>query len=82
MANAVTVLVLDDRVWFDGDTLVRFLRGMQEHAAASADHAELQRDDRVHVASWAVSDALRQVADGLVLTQFAAHEEMSARRTT
>lgn len=78
----VSVLVLDDRVWVDCESLVGFLRGMQEHAALTAEQAELHRDGRVHVASWAVSDALRQVADGLVLTQFSAHEEFANRRTT
>lgn len=78
--NNVLVMAVDDRVWFDSESLIGYLRHMEEQAATHLAKAREEEDRRKEVAALAIGDALRQVGDGLVLTSMTAMETIRGRR--
>lgn len=82
MKDLLLMVMPDDRVWVDSESFVRYLRAVQDEASA---HASAAREDD-HVLQFAgvmaVHDILGQIADGIVLTQMEAVEELRGRRVT
>lgn len=74
------VLATDDHIWFDADSIVAYLRTLQQKSdemqrEALADNAIPQAN-----IAYAVGDILRQIADGFVLTSMTAAEAVRERR--
>jgi hypothetical protein len=59
------VLVMDDRVLFESESMSNYLSGMQAQAIALGIKAEGDGDPYRLVAANSVEDALGQVRDGL-----------------
>jgi hypothetical protein len=78
--NNVLVMAVDNRVWFDSQSLIDYLRDMEQQAKDHLACAREEEDRRKEVAALAISDALRQVSDGLVLTSMSAMETIRGRR--
>lgn len=80
MTSDVLVMVVDRKVWFESQSLVDYLKGVQRQANEVAVEAEESGDVERLVAGVAVEDALRQIMDGVVLTSIHAAEEILGRR--
>ena len=76
----VLVMATDDRIWFDADTIIAYLRGLQERCGAMEDEAVEHHAFMAAHAAYAVGDILRQIADGFVLTSMTAAEAVRERR--
>lgn len=77
----ITIMVQgDDRVWLDADSITAYLRMCEQQAKGHAATARESGDPNVYVAATAVSDAMRQVADGIVVTCMEAREHVRGRR--
>lgn len=76
----VTVLVMDNRVWFESGTLAQYLREVQRQAKEQATSAEACDDMTMAVAAGAIEDAMGQVSDGIVLTAMEASMTIADRR--
>lgn len=66
--GSITVLASLDRVWFDSQSLISYLREVELWAIAN------ESDDAAAV--------MQRVADGLVLTSLVASDEIRSRRGT
>lgn len=66
--GSITVLASLDRVWFDSQSLISYLREVELWAIAN------ECDDAAAV--------VQRVADGLVLTSLVASDEIRSRRGT
>jgi len=64
--DSIIVLASFDKVWFDSESLVNYLRGVEMWAEEHGGH------DTALV--------VRRVADGLILTSLVAGEEVRTRR--
>lgn len=82
MPIEVTVMVTpgDERVWFDADSLVDYMRKVEAMAKAQYEQARAEKDIPRALGAIAASDALRQVGDGMVLTQMQAVETIRERK--
>lgn len=78
--TSVLVLSLDDRVWLDSDTLVAYLREVEQQAYEQAEEARDRADDVRAVAAYASSQTIRQIADSVVLTAMTAGDKVRERR--
>jgi len=76
----VLVLATDDRIWFDADSLIRYLRDVEGMANGFFLEAEREGEFSKAVAAHATGDLMRQIADGLVLTSMTAAETIRSRR--
>jgi Mg2+ and Co2+ transporter CorA len=76
----VVVLATDDRIWLDADSVVAYLRLLQQKSddmkRVALEHNAIPQ---AHIA-YAVGDILRQIADGFVLTSMTAAEAVRERR--
>lgn len=70
MSGEVVVLLARGGVWFDGLTLVGWLREKEREMESRANHPAADRVDAL--SALAMADAVRQVADHLVTSQLAA----------
>jgi hypothetical protein len=80
VTQSITVLATDDRIWLDADTLVLYLRDIEEQAAV---HLSEARNDGYYpnvVAAHSARELARQIADGIVLTSMMAAEKLRTRR--
>lgn len=78
--SALTLMVMaDQRVWVDADSLVTYLRGLEEQGLDQAEQARDEGLPHKFVAALAVKDAVRQIADSVILTTMEAREEVSSR---
>lgn len=64
--GSITVLASCDRVWFDADSLVAYLREVESWARDSGGDA--------------TAAVMQRVTDGLVLTSLVASDEIRSRR--
>lgn len=80
MGSNVLVMVVDQRVWFESQSLVEYLKSVQRQARLVAEQATGDGEVERAIAGVAVEDALRQIVDGVVLTSMHAGEEVLGRR--
>lgn len=79
--RAVTVMVMPDgRSWIDVVSLLRYLRRAEGMASAAAIRAAEGGQWGMACGASAVSDAIRQLADGFSLTAMEAGEQVRGRR--
>lgn len=76
----VLILAIDDRIWLDSDSLIAYLRNVEDQARGYLDEAEKMGDQRKAIASFSVGDSIRQIADGLVLATLVAGDTVLSRR--
>lgn len=77
----LTMMVMpDERMWIDSDSLVEYLRMVQQQANDQAEAAYTAGKMPQYAAGMAVQDILRQIADNIVVTGMAAREEIRGRR--
>lgn len=70
----------DERVWFDANSLIEYMRMIEGQAHVQYTKAREDRDIPKALGAIAVEDALRQVGDGLTLTSMQAVETIRERR--
>lgn len=71
---------MDDRIWVDSESLITYLRDVEETADKHYKEARVDGDERKAVAAYSSGDIVRQIADGLVLTTMYAGETIRSRR--
>lgn len=76
----IVILAVDNRIWIDSDSLISYLRDVEQQAALHSHDAEEHGDYRKALAAYSVRDSIRQIADGLVLTAMVANDTMRSRR--
>lgn len=76
----VLVLAMDDRIWVDSESLIMYLREVEETAMKHYADAREENDNYKAVAAYSSGDAIRQITDGLVLTTMHAGETIRSRR--
>jgi hypothetical protein len=74
------VLSVDNKIWLDSDSLISYLRNVEEQARSHFNAAQINGDDRAAAAAFSVGDSVRQIADGLVLTTMVASDKIRSRR--
>lgn len=80
IGNDVLVLAADEKIWFDADSLIRYLREVEAQASRHCENAKAEGDGAKAIAASAANDLIRQIADGLVITSMTAAEEIRSRR--
>lgn len=80
ITQSITVLATDDKIWFDAETLLTYLRDIEEQAQFHLSRARQQSSYSDAVAAHAAKELVRQIADGLVLTTMTAGERLRGRR--
>jgi len=79
-ATSVLVLAMDDRIWVDSESLIAYLREVEqqasEHRTAAASNGDAERT----IAAYASGEMVRQIADGLVLTTMVAGDQVRSKR--
>lgn len=80
MKDLTMMVMPDERMWIDSDSLVDYLRMVQQQATDQAESAYRSGEMPQYAASMAVQDILRQIADNIVVTGIAAREEIRGRR--
>ena len=78
--QSVLVMLLDDRVWIDSDSLISYLRNIEDQASEHIEEAKQASDTGTEVAAFGGREVVRQIADGIVLTTMTANEEIRAKR--
>lgn len=76
MSSEVVVLLSGGGVWFDGLTLVAWLREREREMGSRARHPAADRMEAL--SALAMADALSQVADHLVTSQLAALDRLDS----
>ncbi len=77
----ITLMVMgDERVWIDLDSLIVYFRGVEAEAERHSKHAQAHGESLKYSAASAVGDATRQIADSLTLAGMEAREQMRSRR--
>lgn len=77
MSKEITLMVQGDlHVWADAESIVAYLRRVEGDAQNHADDAKERGDRYMYAAAAASSDAIRQVADGIVLACMSAREQI------
>lgn len=76
----ILILAVDNHIWVDSDSLISYLRDVEQQAATHLRAAEEQGDYKNAIAAYSVGDSIRQIADGLVLTAMVANDTMRSRR--
>lgn len=70
----------DHRVWIDADSMVEYLRMVQQQGQDEAAKAHENGESYQYAGAMAVQDVIRQIADSLVVNGMAAREEIAGRR--
>jgi hypothetical protein len=78
--SGVLVLAMDDRIWLDSDSLISYLRNVEQQAQGHFEDAQRESDGPKAVAAYSSRDVVQQIADGLVLTTMVAAETVRGRR--
>ena len=78
--TSVLVLVMDDKIWVDSDSLIGYLREVERQATEHVAVAKSREDEATAVAAYSSGEMVRQIADGLVLTTMIAHDKIRAKR--
>ena len=78
--QSVLVMLLDDRVWIDSNTLISYLRIVEDQASRHIEEAIEASDKGKEFAAFGGREVARQIADGIVLTTMTANEEIRAKR--
>jgi len=78
--QSVLVMLLDDRVWIDSNTLISYLRIVEDQASRHIEEAIEASDKGKEFAAFGGREVVRQIADGIVLTTMTANEEIRAKR--
>lgn len=76
----IVVLATDDRIWFDAESIIQYLREVEAMANGYLREAQDTDDYRRAIAAHATGDMLRQIADGMVLTSMTAAEAIRSKR--
>jgi len=76
----ILILAVDNRIWIDSDSLISYLRCVENQAVEHSGNAEQQGDFTKAVAALSAGDSIRQIADGLVLTAMVANDTIRSRR--
>ena len=79
-SNTVVVLAMDDRIWFDANTLVNYLRDLERQAQTHMSEANEEQDYDRALAAYSASESIRQITDGFVLSSITAAETIKGRR--
>ena len=79
-SNTVVVLAMDDRIWFDANTLVNYLRDLERQAQTHMAEAKEEQDYDRALAAYSASESIRQITDGFVLSSITAAEPIKGRR--
>lgn len=80
MKDLTMMVMPDEKMWIDSDSLVSYLRMVQQQAQDQADVAYGRGETHHYSAGMAVQDIIRQIADNIVVTGIAAREEIRGRR--
>lgn len=78
--SSVLVLAMDDRIWVDSESLIAYLREVEDQAQRFQDSAQEHGDIERAAAAYSSKEMVRQIADGLVLTTMVAGDQVRSRR--
>ena len=74
------ILATDDRIWLDSESLIAYLREVEEQATLFLEQAQDEGDYQKAIAAYSVGDSIRQITDGLILTAMVAGDRIRSRR--
>jgi hypothetical protein len=74
-ADVVVIITPSGGVWFDGVTLIEYLRSREKQVTSLANHPATGRAEALSALS--MGDAIRQIADGLALSTMEALDKSS-----
>lgn len=78
--SSVLVLAMDDRIWVDSESLIAYLREIEQQAHRHMELAQDREDQPTAVAAYSSGEMVRQIADGLVLTAMVAGDRIKEKR--
>jgi len=80
MNSSVLVLAMDDHIWVDSESLILYLRQVEQQSQDYLETARECGDAQTALAAYASAETVRQIADGLVLTALMAGDKVRTRR--
>lgn len=80
MRDLTLMVMPDGRVWIDADSMVDYLRSVEQQGIGEATRACNRGEALQYAGAMAVQDIVRQIADSLVVNGMAAREEIAGRR--